>query len=274
MKTKWIMLYTVLLFVMFLGCKAKTYECYELNSKITINGNNADWEKIPQLYDEDNETVFAFAKNDSFVFVMISFNNESMVHKFTMGGGGIWWSADGKKEEAFGLFYPPVTPVAMGEQGRRPQMERNLNTNQSRPGETRGGGMMQDVPWNLITPRFVNNTTGQEKSWSEEPFVATAGAQDKTGVCFEFKIPSSKISENGIDLAAKEFYVGLEISGVVMKSKDRPEGGPGGGMGGPLRGGMGGGSGGGPGVSRVSDMSKDTKEWFKLINIIFQSKAN
>ena len=259
----------LLLFLFLVSCKTEKVPVTRIQSGITIDGKSQDWDDITHFRNDDISAVMAFAETDSALYVLFRTDDRSLGRKLMMGGGGLWWNLDGKAEKQYGIVYPPTRPS----QEERGGMMNNRQENNN--GERPDGPAMNALQF--ATPRFVDQVTGEQRSWSEIPGLAASASSDDGMLCIEFRIPSARYSEYGVNLDDGKCLVGLVMDGLDKGSMPNsggmeerpggmgmpPGGGPGGRGGGP--GGMSGNRGPGTRSEQNTDLFESTKLWLQLV---------
>jgi len=224
-----------------------------------IDGDPADWERIPVAYFEDGVRVVAATHDDDAIYLTFRFGDERLARRLMARGVILWINGDGKtknKDEAFGVRYTgsedlqdyletdEPDPAEDESDPRRDRMMRNLSHLRASPGDLTiiTYGVKEIVPEGL-------------------PTGPTAASSVNEGIfCYEFRIPMAHIGGKLADVSPtrkRKVAVGIQIGGTTDAEREsissalqdslgrRGAGGPSGGP--PGSGGIGGISGGGLG---------------------------
>ncbi len=250
---------------------AKTFSSHVTDSSIVIDGKDNDWNDSLIYYVEDLDGVAGIVNDDSSLFIMFRFGDPELLRKIMIGGAALWWNAEGKKKQDFGIRFPgtfkPGSFREMAEQ--RGNMEQNMDM---------AAGSVE-----LITPVFWDKKIDKKYSWSEINGIAASAGMVNGILCYEFRIPLNKTNPYALNVKpGQKFRLCFELGGLENRKEllqqtgadKRPPnmggrggmGRPGGGMG--RSGGRGGGMRPGGGMRgerpNLKDMFKSEDIWINV----------
>lgn len=265
--------------IIFPGCNGRRLDSQWTSSKMTIDGATDDWSGLSRFKFDDENIIVGAANDDSNLYLMFRFSDAQLARSISRQGVTIWFNADGKKEETFGITYRNKLSAAFEQDGKPPMQQDEHNPND-------GFQMLQEAAFEQLEvhdpahdfPVHVraNGSGGPAASFAQE-----------IGFTYEFAIPL-RTDSSGFAIGTKPgetIRIGFKYGGMdpeqrMKMHEDRKEmGGPpgGGGGGGGMRpgGGMGPSGGmkpggmGGPG--RGGDRgdrkkaTEPTEIWFKTV---------
>ena len=235
------------------NANAGTTESAWKTGEITIDGNFDDWKNFPTEFNKDLNMVYSITNNDSFLYVMLRFQNPRLARRMNLCGSTLWLNSNNKKKKKLGIRYFNENTPDEESPGRPPVDMQSMDMD----------------PVNRIV-KMDGSFTLKNNAFSspllDTEFQSVSAFQ--TGFyCFEYQIPLKdvKSEETGLKIkSGDKFKIGLEIEAMSpemrkkmkerMKNRRPPGGERSGGRrkgGGRSGGGMGGGRpGGGMGGGR------------------------
>ncbi len=255
------------------GCSSKIIKTKSvwLKSDIEINGSINDWEEIPVIStDDDNTFNFKLCNDNDYLYTVFYSRNLHLSGQIKTMGLKLWVDSTGGKNKKRGLFF-------------RGGPELSKKRDLAPPEEHFEGKVMQfptgDIPFGKDKFAVINNEGDEYFILQDGTNGPAIGYSISNGtLIYEFKIPLRVKELESFAIGAKpgdEISICLELQGGEksegMGGRQRPQGGPPGRMNmvnEQIGGGMPPGGGGGPGRGRPpgGEPPEETKKevWIKI----------
>lgn len=237
MKKYLVYLSAIIIVVSINGCNMEEIASNWDESVVAIDGDNSDWQSTPILSFKKPEIAVGVRNNDEFLYVLISFKEQSLIRLFLMSGVTLWIDQKGGKGKDIGLRYVSDFGLTGMMQGRGAMAG------------GRGGSGGRQLMRGLS---IVKKDGTAYYPTTEENAPSAALRSEFEAYTLEFKIPLKKSDDLPYDsdiLAGGIVGIGFEVSPPeAIRGRGGREGGEGGrGGGGRGGGGRGGGGRGGGG---------------------------
>ena len=198
------------------GCSGKKLVSQWDHRKITIDGNDNDWETYPIEYNEDLDMVYGIANDKDALNVMLSFQDNRLARLINARGIVVWADGSGKKSRDLGIRYIDHNALDIGLE-RLGRMSRGspeeLSRFREQPAEISGNFYLLTADTTEIPPEGVKQV------------MAAATYQDYA-YCYEFRIPltESPATPYAVNAASgKSVKIGFEIAGVDEETRQQIE---------------------------------------------------